>query len=182
MTRYGGFAKGVQLVELQRRGCAQPVVGCLWQSWNTSGNPQLLSIWRRRTRRGSEIVNHYNCSRCSTSTLTSIDAIWAAWVQPSKDHGRGFEEAQRTSLDLKGQVTTMRNSFRGWARYDRRRGSGIPADGCQFPVLARSIHHPHGAARRARWHCLDAVHHANHFQRPFLMGAIMYMSPPPAAF
>ena len=40
----------------------------------------------------------------------------------------------------------------------RRHGAHLSGDRGQFPVVARPLHHHHGAARRARRHRLDAVH------------------------
>ena len=40
---------------------------------------------------------------------------------------------------------------------DLRSGAGVPGDGGQFSVVAGSVHHPHGAARRDGGHAMDAV-------------------------
>ncbi len=45
------------------------------------------------------------------------------------------------------------------------RGAGLPADGGEFPELARPLHHPDGPARSAGRYRLDAVHYPNHLQR-----------------
>ena len=51
-----------------------------------------------------------------------------------------------------------------------RRGAGLPADGREFPELARSVHHHHGPARGVRRHRLVAVPVADDVQRAGLDG------------
>ena len=67
---------------------------------------------------------------------------------------------------LRGQVATMQSSFfRLGLGHDLRGGAGLPADGREFPILAGSVHHPDGAARRDGRHSVDAVRHPDHLQR-----------------
>ena len=71
-----------------------------------------------------------------------------------------------SSVASAGQVETMRTSFGGLVAGLGLRGAArLPADGRQLPVVARSVHHPDGAAGRARGHRLDAVPHARRSQR-----------------
>ncbi len=48
-----------------------------------------------------------------------------------------------------------------------RRGGGVcvSADGDEFPVVDHSLHHSHGPSGSLRGHRMDAVSHADHFQR-----------------
>ena len=47
-----------------------------------------------------------------------------------------------------------------------RHHAGLPADGHQLPELGRPADHPHGPARRAQRHPVDALGHADAHQRP----------------
>ena len=51
----------------------------------------------------------------------------------------------------------------------------LPPDRRQFPVVARSVRHHHGASSRAGRHRLDAVPHPHRLSVPALTGAIMCM-------
>ena len=50
-------------------------------------------------------------------------------------------------------------------RPDLRGRAGLPAHDGQLPVLARSVHHPDGPARRHGRYSLDVVRHRHHAER-----------------
>ena len=65
----------------------------------------------------------------------------------------------RSSI-VRGQVETMQSSFSGLlVGLVVRDRAGLSADRGELPVLARSVHHHHGAAGGAGRHRLDAVRH-----------------------
>ena len=54
-----------------------------------------------------------------------------------------------------------------------RRRPGLPPHGGELPVVARPVHHPHGAAGRDGGNPLDALRHRDDAERAVAGGAIM---------
>ena len=97
---------------------------------------------------------HATCSRPSMSTPTCRDATWEA--SPARSNRLLAEYraklAPGNSIAMRGQVESMESAFlSAGAGADLRRRAGLPADGRQFPELARSVHHHHGACRAPWW-------------------------------
>ena len=93
----------------------------------------------------------------ATSSSRSARACRAARASPSAARPRACARASRRSPA--GLVLAI--------------AARLPADGRELPVVARPVHHPDGAAGRARRHPVDAVPHADDISMPALMGAIM---------
>ncbi len=114
------------------------------------------------------VVSHYNVQpvidvyastqdRDLGGVMSDVEKV----LQPFRQHlPRG------TQLIVRGQVETMESSFFGLgsrtAGGDR---AGLFPDRGELPVLARSVHHHHGAAGRAGRHLLDPAADAHHAER-----------------
>ncbi len=132
----------------------------------TSGSTQLLSNMAS-VQRGvaPEIVNHYNVqpvfdvyANVDRRDLGAVgDAVEKIVQQAEPNLPRG------TTIDLRGQISTMENSFRrlGLGMAFRRR-LGLSPDGRQFSIVARSVYYSDGAARRHGGNCLDALFNPDH--------------------
>ena len=109
----------------------------------------------------SAVVSQYNIQ------TDGPDLRHHAGPRPRRGGGRHPEDRRRDAratcrrartVALLGQVRTMNQRVRRPAvRPARRDRADLPADRRQFPVVARSVRHHHGAAGRARRHRLDAV-------------------------
>ncbi len=92
------------------------------------------------------------CSRSSMSTPTCRTATWAR-VAADVDARAGRFHAQAAQGQLHRNARPGRDHAQFVHRPGRRAGlrhrAGLLRDGGQLPVLARSVHHPDGAARRA---------------------------------
>ncbi len=121
---------------------------------------------RPRTRSSATTM----CSRSSMSTPVHGSARPGrrrrATSTRSSTHARA-NCPQATDHRVRGQVETMQTSFSrlGFGMLVRD-PAGVPADGRQLPVVAGSVHHPHGASR-ARWpaSCGCCSSTQNHSQR-----------------
>ncbi len=117
----------------------------------------LVSVQRANT---PVIVNHYN--------------VWPVYdVYANVDRrdlggvGRDVERIMReeephlprgTSFTLRGQIETMQSSFfRLGCGHGLRGRPRLSSDDRKLPVLARSVHHSYGAARRLGWNIMDVV-------------------------
>ena len=132
-----------------------------------AGNPGDVASISAAT--GWESVDHYNIQRV-VDIYGAVDGrdlgerratMWSgSWTPTASSLPRGSE------IVIRGQLETMRTSFIGPAgRAGLRDRAGVPADRGQLPVLARSVHHHHGAARRAGGHRAVSVLHAHHAER-----------------
>ena len=116
----------------------------------------------------ASVVNHYNVQplydvyanvqdRDLGSVARDVDRVLAEFT-PKLPKG--------SFIETRGQVATMRSSFVGLGvGLIFADAAGVLRDGGEFPIVARSVHHPDGAARRALRHRADAVRHADHAQR-----------------
>ena len=79
--------------------------------------------------------------------------------------------SKASTITVRGQVQSMKQAFCRIGARDRLCGAArVFPDGRQLPVLARSVHHPDGAARRAGGHSLGAVRHRHDAQRALAHG------------
>ena len=155
-------------VELPRRG-ADPAVPHRqprrahqrrrWSPAGRAGAPQLLANLADGRAR------HHACRSSTTTTSQPVFDVFAnvqdrdlgsvgarratgSWPRSSQDLPRGHH-ARRCAARCRPCDSVVPRPGR---RHGLRRGAGLPADGGELPVLARPVHHPHGAARRARRH------------------------------
>ena len=137
-------------------------------------------------------------SNLATFSRGSLDRRWSATTTCSRSfdiyasvqerdlgaRGDGYRPDRRrghAAAAARAHSSTCAARWRPCTRRSRglrlgpgvRRRAGLPADGGQLPVLARPVHHHHGAARRAGRHRLDAVRHQTTLSVPALTGAIM---------
>ena len=100
-------------------------------------------------------------SRTTTSAAWSISsarcraAIWARSAATSRASSTPTARSlpRGSSVVIRGQIETMQTSYTGLlAGLGVRDRAGLPADRRELPVLARSVHHHHRAARRAGRH------------------------------
>ena len=130
-----------------------------------AGQPRRLSSAAARWRSSTTTT----CSRCSTCSPTSRAATSGRVARDVDRHRR----RDRSASCPGASSSTCAGRWRPWNRPSRglglgpdlRRGPGLPADGGQLPVLARSVHHHDGAAGRAGRHRLDALRHPDHAER-----------------
>ncbi len=146
-------------------------------STGSLASPQLLgNLASLGHSRGPTNVTHYN-------TMPTFDILLG--VQ-DRDLGRvsaAVEQAlervrpqlpRGTFFTVRGQVQSMDSSFTGLAfGLIFAVAAGLPPDGGQFPVLARSAHHPDGPARRAGGILWMLFVTRTTISVPSLMGAIM---------
>ena len=131
----------------------------------TSGSAQLLSnLVDVRRSYGPVIINHYNVApvfdvyaNVDRRDLGSVGAevekiVQEEQAQPAARHDADAARRVRDDADV---VRPARAGHR------LRRRAGLPADGGELPVVARSVHHPDGAAGRDGRDPLDAVRHAD---------------------
>ena len=115
------------------------------------------------------IVNHYNVAPVF-DVYANVDRRDLGSVGAEVEKIMREEEPKLprgTTLDLRGAGARRcrRSFFRLGLGHDLRRGAGVPADGGELPVVARSVHHPDGAAGRDGRDPLDAVRHRHDAER-----------------
>ena len=119
------------------------------------------------------VVSHYAVQPVidifATNNERDLGAV-AADIQKVLDETANEAPPARRVV-LRGQVQTMTYAYRAAVRRHRARGRAhLSADRRQLPILARSLRHHHRVADRARWNCLDVVHHPYDLVRSGLDG------------
>ena len=115
------------------------------------------------------VVNHYNLRRVLDiygnvqdrdlgAVARQIDKI----VDANQEVAAARQLHPRPRPDRDHAHLLPRPALRPRLRHRAR----LPADRRKLPVLARSLHHHHGAARRARRHRALPLPHAHDAQRP----------------
>ena len=131
--------------------------------------PQILgNLVTTSTIARPAVVSHYNVQPM-INVYASVDGRDLGGVadQVAKDVKEAEKHLPKGShIVIRGQVQTMKSSFEGtrvWAV--GRDCAGLFADRREFPVVAGSLHHHHGVARRAGGNLLDAADHPHHAER-----------------
>ena len=111
------------------------------------------------------VVSHYNIRRTLDIYANVQDrdlGSVARDVERIVDQNSG-SLTRGNFVRMRGQVETMNSSYIGLLFGLRlRHRPRLPADRRQLPVLARSLHHHHGAARGHRRHRALPLLHAHH--------------------
>ena len=109
------------------------------------------------------VVTHYNVQRvidvdCNVSGR-DLGGVTKAVQQADRPIWASCPPG--TQITIRGQSQAMNAVVRhAWRSADSRDRAGVPADGREFPVVARTAHHHDGGAGRARGRALDAGAHA----------------------
>ena len=145
------------------RRAGQPIAGVVAAA--ATAIEQHLASAPRPPRRSSATTT---CSRCSRSMPTFKTATWGryratcgAWSTPS----RPISPRGSTFADPRAGPEHEQLVPRAGVRPALRRAAGLLPDGRELPVVARSVHHPDGAARGPGGHRVDALPHAHDGQR-----------------
>ena len=127
---------------------------------------------------GTAVVSHYDIQPV-IDIYGSVQGRDLGGV--ASDINKIVKQAQKklprgTQVIVRGQINTMRSSYIGLIGgpgiFDC---AGLPADRGELPVVARSVHHHCGVARRAGWDRVVSLYYPHYAQRSSVDGSIMCM-------
>ena len=131
-----------------------------------SGNTQLLSNLASVQRGVSTaVVNHYNVQPVfdifCDADLRDLGSVARAVQKVIDDESKGLPKGSWSVM--RGQVDHHAELVppAGY-RYRLRSDLRLPVNGRKLPVVARSLHHPHGAAAGIQRHPVDVIRDPDH--------------------